>query len=459
MRFYNTLTRKKGEFEPMDPAEVKLYTCGPTVYNYAHIGNLRTYVFEDLLRRALELEGYVVNHVMNITDVGHLTSDADEGEDKMKKGAEREKKTVWQIAEFYTQAFLEDALRLNLLHPTTVCKATDHITEMIAQIQAIEANGLTYTAKNGNVYFDTGKLADYGKLAQLEKQQLQAGARIEVDENKKNPHDFALWFVKSKFGDQDMQWNSPWGRGFPGWHIECSAMSSRYLGRQFDIHCGGIDHIPVHHTNEIAQSEGAGSPKPWVRVWMHGNFLVIGDKEKMAKSGENFLTLQALMNKGYDPLDYRYFCLQAHYRKELAFSWEALDSAKTGRRKLHQKVQALGEASGNVHQKTLDEFEEAIGDDLNIPQALAICWTLLENANVKNEDKLATMLQADRVLGLRLDAPVRFEVPEEVSQLLLARNKAREKKDWKKSDELRDKIGELGFDVHDLASGSEVRPR
>ena len=253
---------------------------------------------------------------MNITDVGHLTSDADEGEDKMVKGAKREKKTVWEIAEFYTKAFMADMKALNLLEPHIKCKATDHIQEMIDQVEQLEENGLTYVA-DGNVYFDTSKFPDYGKLAQLDKQEFQAGARIKVDPNKKNPNDFVLWFTKSKFEDQEMKWDSPWGKGYPGWHIECSAMSTRYLGNQIDIHCGGIDHIPVHHTNEIAQAEGATNIKPWVLYWMHGNFLLLGKNEKMAKSEENFLKLQALIDKGYDPLDYRYFALQAHYRNNL----------------------------------------------------------------------------------------------------------------------------------------------
>lgn len=458
MRLYNTLTRQKEEFEPLEPGAVRLYTCGPTVYNFAHIGNLRTYVFEDLLRRALEFEGYPVNHVMNITDVGHLTSDADEGEDKMKKGAAREKKTVWEIAEHYTKAFMDDMARLNLLHPTRTCKATDHIEDMVRQILKLQENGLTYTAKNGNVYFDTGKLLDYGKLAQLEKQELQPGARIEVDENKKHPHDFALWFVASKHGDQDMQWESPWGRGFPGWHIECSAMATKYLGEQFDIHCGGIDHIPVHHTNEIAQAEGALKKKPWVRFWMHGNFLVLKEV-KMAKSGENFLTLQTLMDKGFDPLDYRYFCLQAHYRKELAFSWEALAGARAARRKLQEKVRSLGETQGKTDSGLLDDFIAAIEDDLNIPQALAAVWKLAENEKVKKEDRLAAILQADRVLGLKLDEPMETKISAEVTELLLARNRARATKDWKRSDELRDQIIALGFEVSDTEKGSGLKAK
>ncbi|MBN2096109.1 cysteine--tRNA ligase [Candidatus Peregrinibacteria bacterium] len=456
---YNTMSRQKMLFEPLDPTEVKLYTCGPTVYNYAHIGNLRTYVFEDILRRVLEWNGYPVKHVMNITDVGHLTSDADEGEDKMLKGAKREKKTVWDIAEKYTQAFLEDMDRLNLLMPHIKPKATDHIDTMIDQIKQLEANGLTYTA-GGNVYFDTSKFADYGKLAQLDKQELQAGARIEVDPNKKNPHDFVLWFTKSKFEDQEMQWNSPWGKGYPGWHIECSAMSMKYLGKQMDIHCGGIDHIPVHHTNEIAQAEGATNLKPWVLYWMHGNFLVLGKDEKMAKSADNFLKLDVLIGKGYGPLDYRYFCLQAHYRKELVFSWYALDAAKTGLRRLREKVCNLGDTEGEIHQSRMEQFEKAINDDLNMPEALAEAWELLDDSDISDADKLATIKKFDTVLGLKLDEPIAFELPPQIEQWIVERNEARDNKDWGKADEIRDKIQASGkWIVKDGQSGTEVMPK
>jgi cysteinyl-tRNA synthetase len=458
MQLYNTLKRRKEEFEPLNPPNVGLYTCGPTVYNYAHIGNLRTYIFEDLLRRALEFDGYVVKHVMNITDVGHLTSDADEGEDKMLKGAKREGKTVWEVAEFYTKAFIEDMAHLNLLHPTVVLKATDHIPEMIAQVKQIEAKGFSYIA-NGNVYFDTSKFKHYGELAQLDKQCLEAGARIEVDKNKKCPHDFVLWFTKSKFSEQEMQWDSPWGRGYPGWHIECSAMSAKALGKQFDIHCGGIDHIPVHHTNEIAQAEAALGVHPWVKYWMHGNFLVLGKNEKMAKSAGNFLRMQTVIDKGYDPLVYRYFCLQSHYRKELTFSWEGLDAAKNALARMKEKVRAPGETVGEPSIGHMDGFHAALDDDLNIPQALAVAWEALESKNVSAANKFATIQEFDRVLGLKLDEECTVCIRPEVEELLILRNKARAKKDWKKSDELRDEIQKFGYDVLDHAGGSDVRPK
>jgi len=467
MQLYSTLQRQKLPFEPLDPAEVKMYCCGPTVYNYAHIGNLRTYIFEDLLRRALEFEGFQVKHVMNITDVGHLTSDADTGEDKMLKGAKREKKTVWQIADFYAEAFMNDMKALNLLHPTIICKATDHIKEIIAQIQKLEVNGLTYQA-GGNVYFDTSKLPDYGKLAQLDKQKLEAGpserhgragARIEVDKNKKNPHDFVLWFTKSKFKDQEMRWDSPWSHGYPGWHIECSAMSIKYLGEQFDIHCGGIDHIPVHHTNELAQSEGATNKRPWVLYWCHGNFLTLGKKEKMAKSADNFLRIQTLIDKGFSPLDYRYFCLQSHYRKELTFSWKAMDAAKTGLSRLRAKVAEFGPKEGAIHESWLKKFSEAIADDLNLPQALAVAWEVVEDEKLWKEDKSATILKFDEVLGLKLDEPVEFTVPPKVQKLIIERDAARKAKDWKKSDDLRAQIEKLGFIVKDTPTGINVKPK
>lgn len=464
LQLYNTLTRQKMPFVPIDPAQVKLYCCGPTVYNYAHIGNLRTYVFEDLLRRILEFNGYVVKHVMNITDVGHLTSDADEGEDKMLKGAKREKKTVWEIAEYYTQAFLADMKALNLLEPHIKCKATDHIEEMKNQVKQLEENGLTYTA-NGNVYFDTAKLDDYGKLAQLDKQDLQAGARIEVDESKKNPHDFVLWFTKSKFDDQEMKWDSPWGRGYPGWHIECSAMCMRHLGEHADIHCGGIDHIPVHHTNEIAQAEGATGKKPWVNFWMHGNFLVLGKDEKMAKSAGNFLRMQTLIDKFHDPLDYRYFCLQAHYRKELTFSWVALEAARKAHMRLRDKVTSMKreminkDLQGEKNQKYIDQFLSHINDDLNMPQALALTWDLANDDQLNIGDKYETIMEFDRVLGLDIDQPRNTftkEITPEIQQLIVQRNEAREAKDWVKSDELRDQIEAAGYLVKDGPGGTEV---
>src|SRR5215475_15526799 len=324
LRLFDTYTREVRDFAPLDPSEVRMYACGPTVYDYAPIGNLRTYVFEDILRRVIEFNGYKVNHVMNITDVGHLVSDADTGEDKMELGARRAGKSAWEIADYYTQEFRRDLTRLNILEPTIWCKATDHITEQIEMIRCIEAKGFTYPTSDG-IYFDTSHLADYGHLARLDTSGLRAGARVDKGE-KRNPTDFALWKFSPRDQKRQMKWPSPWGIGFPGWHIECSAMASKYLGEHFDIHCGGIDHIAVHHTNEIAQSECCHG-RPWVNFWLHGEFLEL-DKAKMSKSSGSFLYLDRIMADGFSPLDYRYLLLTTHYRSRLRFSYESLEAAK-----------------------------------------------------------------------------------------------------------------------------------
>ena len=338
LRLFNTMGRKMEEFVPVDLNKkyVGFYGCGPTVYNYAHIGNLRAYVFLDILDKTLTYLGYDIKHVMNITDVGHLTGDADDGEDKMVKTAEERHQSVLDVAKFYTDAFMSDIDALNIRHPDVICKATEHISDMIELIKKIEANGHTYTA-GGNLYFDISTFPGYGDLANLNLDELKAGAGRRklsiIDENKRNPGDFVLWFTKSKFENQAMTWDSPWGRGYPGWHIECSAMSMKYLGKHIDIHTGGVDHIPVHHTNEIAQSEGSFSAEeraegPWVKYWLHNEFLVIEGGNKMSKSSGNFLRLQTLLDKGYDALDYRFFLLGGHYRKQIYFSWDAMDGAK-----------------------------------------------------------------------------------------------------------------------------------
>ena len=433
LKIYNTLIRKKETFSPIKKNEVGLYTCGFTVYDYAHIGNLRTYIFEDLLKRILLFNGYKVKHVLNITDVGHLTSDADEGEDKMLKGAKREKKTVWDIAEFYTQEFQKDIKKLNIQDPTIWCKATDHIKEQIEMISSLEKKGFTYLS-GGNVYFDTSKVKDYGKLARLDLK-AENQERVEKDLNKKSSQDFVLWFTKSKFQDQDMKWPSPWGVGYPGWHIECSAMATKYLGKSFDIHCGGIDHIPVHHTNEIAQSESALDVKPWVHYWMHGEFLVVGDSEKMGKSKGNFLTLSFVQEKGYDPLAYRYFCLGTHYRKPLMFSWEAMDSAQNAWKKLQNKVLELIEkpTQGKKNAESfIEDFQGAINDDLNMPQALAVVWAMLKDEEVNNKIKYRTLLEFDRVLGLGVESIKKVNISEEVQILMEKREDARLKKTGKR---------------------------
>ena len=477
LRLYNTLGREIQDFKPLRAGEAGLYTCGPTVYNYAHIGNLRTYLFEDILRRTLEYHGLRVSHVMNITDVGHLTDDAYQGEDKILKSAREKGKTVWEIAAYYTEAFFHDLERLNILPPTRTCRATEHIGEMIALIRRIEANGYTYAA-GGNLYFDISKLKDYGKLALLNLDDLKAGARIEIDANKRNPHDFVLWFTRSKFEHQAMLWDSPWGLGYPGGHLECSAMSMKYLGERFDIHCGGVDHISVHHTNEIAQSEAA-TGKAWVTYWLHGEFLVMA-KEKMAKSSGNFLTLASLEESGYSPLDYRYFCLNAHYRSQLQFSLEGLESARRARGNLVERVRRIkaaasaeGTAVPEAHPSVplraqsaqsaqsahLDSFRQNLANDLNTPQGLADLWGLLKDEAIGERAKLAAVLEMDRILGLDL-AGIEAEEQElsgEIRELIAAREQARRDKDFIRADEIRDQLKSKGISLEDTAGGVRWR--
>ncbi|MCQ2604124.1 MAG: cysteine--tRNA ligase [Spirochaetia bacterium] len=465
LRLFNTMGRSVQDFIPINEGKVGFYGCGPTVYNYAHIGNLKTYIFEDFLKRTLTYLGYKVKHVMNITDVGHLTDDADDGEDKMAKSAREKGQSVYEIADFYTKAFFNDIDRLNIIRPTISCKATEHIADMIALVKTLEERGYTYEA-GGNIYFSIDKFPDYGKLALLDRQNLQAGARIEVDGNKRNPYDFVLWFTKSKFENHAMIWDSPWGKGYPGWHLECSAMSMKYLGRHFDIHCGGIDHINIHHTNEIAQSEAATGEK-WVNYWLHGEFLVM-NKAKMAKSAGNFLTLDTLVEKGYDPLDYRYFCLGGHYRSQLNFSFESMDSAKKARTNLKSKVQELMSKTKCADRNSLSDaakqyiasFTADISDDLNSPRALAEVWTLLKDNGISDSEKLYLLLDFDKVLGLRLDVPekpaetVAEDIPAEVLELVESRKAARKNKDFAEADRCRDRIKELGYDIKDTPQGT-----
>jgi len=475
LKLFNTLSREKELFKPLKEGEVKMYTCGPTVYNFAHIGNLRSYLFEDVLKRVLLFNKFRVSHVMNITDVGHLSSDGDDGEDKMLKGARREKKTVWEIADFYTEAFKRDIERLNILPPNVWCKATEHIEEQLEMVKKLEDGGFTYFS-GGNVYFDTSKIGDYGKLAFLNLE-LEGRSRVEKDHNKKNAHDFVLWFTKSKFQDQDMKWESPWGVGYPGWHIECSAMASKYLGDQFDIHCGGIDHIQVHHTNELAQAECTFGKKPWVKYWMHNEFLVLSKGEKMAKSGENFLTLSSLENKGFSALDYRYFCLGTHYKKQLMFSFEALEGARNAREKLQEHYWDLrnnvsdlleNDFSGfnfksdedviDSLQKFHVDFLSQINDDLNTVQALATVWGLVKDDSINDINKLKSLELFDQVLGLSFSKIKKevIKVPEKVLDLAKERSVARDNKNWEKSDELREAINEAGFSIKDTVDGFEV---
>ncbi len=474
LRLFNTLGREMQLFRPLEPGKVGFYGCGPTVYNFAHIGNLRAYVFDDILVRTLRYFGYEVTHVMNLTDVGHLSGDDDTGEDKMVRSAQERNQSVLDIARFYTEAFFRDTERLGIARPDVVCKATDHIADMISLIERIEKRGFTYLA-GGNLYFDITKMPSYGELALLKTEDLRAGARIEVDENKRNPHDFVLWFTRSKFENQALVWESPWGRGYPGWHIECSAMSMKYLGEQFDIHAGGIDHIPVHHTNEIAQSEAA-TGKKWVNYWLHNEFLVI-DKGKMSKSSGGFLTLQTLVDKGYDPLDYRYFLLGGHYRSQLQFSWEGLDSARSSRKALNDRILALRSRLGPGEEpptrlETLPEslkaglaprlaaFAKSLGEDLATPRALAETWALLKDVELSPQAALAGVFDMDRVLGLglaELRAPngvVDANLTAEISGLVDLRTKAKKERNFARADEIRNELKSRGIILEDGAAGT-----
>ena len=462
LRLYNTLGHEKQDFAPQDGNTATFYACGPTVYHYAHLGNLRAYVFMDILRRALTFNGFDVNLVVNITDVGHLTDDADQGEDKMEKGAARENKSVWEIAEYYTKVFKQDLAHLNILDPSRWVVATEHIQEMIDLVKKIEANGYAYETSDG-VYFDTSKLDDYGVLVEnFDPSQLEAGKRVEMGD-KRNPTDFALWKFSPQDEQRQMEWDSPWGVGFPGWHVECTAMACEHLGEVFDIHTGGIDHIPVHHTNEIAQAQGAFGHNH-ARFWLHSEFLV--DKGgKMSKSKGDFLRLQTVLDEGFDALDYRYFCLLTHYRKPLTFSWDALKAARTARMRLTQKAIDLKERAqpaASMSDERLDyqgRFASAINDDLNTPEALGVLNEMMKS-DLPDAQKLSLVLDFNNVLGLGLDRAARdvVDVPEDVQLLVEDREAAREAKDFEKADALRERIREKGWVVSDTDEGPVVSP-
>jgi cysteinyl-tRNA synthetase len=477
LTLYNTLGRRTQIFEPLVPGRVGFYGCGPTVYNYAHIGNLRAYVTHDILVRTLRRMGYEVTHVMNITDVGHLSGDNDEGDDKMLKSAGERGKSVLEIADFYTRAFFNDTGRMNIERPSVVCRATGHVEEMIDLIRRIEANGYTYST-GGNLYFDVGKFPGYGELAPRQND-LKTRARVKADANKRNPQDFVLWFTKSKFENQALVWDSPWGRGYPGWHIECSAMSIKYLGEQFDIHAGGIDHVSIHHTNEIAQSEAATGKRPWVNFWVHNEFLVL-DKLKMSKSSGGFITLQSLLDAGYDPLDYRYFLLGGHYRSQLQFSWESLETAKNARRSLTERIRALalkaGPGTADFAPRTgnggpvfsekadahLAAFDRALGDDLSSPRALAELWGLVRDPDMEAGEALACAFDMDRVLGFNLAGAARAafeggddpEGEKEIERLVAERTAAKKAKDYAKADGIRAALKEQGVLLEDGPGGT-----
>lgn len=463
MKLYNTLTRKIGEFVPIEENRVKMYTCGPTVYNYAHIGNLRTYIHEDILQKSLEYLGYDVKRVMNITDVGHLESDADDGEDKMLKGAIRENKTVWEIAQYYTDAFFEDCKKLNIKKPPIIGKATDYVDDYIEFIKGLEEKGFTYF-ENGNVYFDISKKEDYTKLSGMNLEDLKVASRDDVaeDVHKRNPQDFVLWFTKSKFENQAMKWDSPWGVGYPGWHIECSVISLKNLGSHIDIHCGGVDHIPVHHTNEIAQTESYTGQK-WVNYWWHSEFLIEPDGGKMSKSNGEFLTVSLLEKKGFNPLVYRYYVLNSHYRKQLAFSFDSLKQAESAYNKLKNRVKNIKDKkptdklTDNVD-KYKNSFADCIADDLNTANAITVLYDVLKADNLNDAEKLYLVGEFEKVLSLGLLAEDDVESCDEdevkyIEDMIAKRTEAKKNKDFKLADEIRDELLKKGIQIKDTREG------
>ena len=455
LNIYNTLTRKKEEFKPIDSKEVKIYTCGPTVYNYAHIGNLRAYLFMDTLRRVLKYNGYKLKHVMNITDVGHLVSDADEGEDKMLKAARRENKNPFEIAKFYTEDFIKNLALLNIDKPEIIAKATEHIKVMEEYVKKIIENGYTYETEN-TIYFDTSKLDKYGVLSNLNVDEQKAGARVDFDKNKKHISDFALWIKAPE--NHIMKWDSFFGKCYPGWHLECSAMGNKYLGEVFDIHTGGIDHIPVHHENEIAQGKGYCGKIP-AHYWMHVDFLQINGG-KMSKSLNNLYTLQDLENKGYSPLVYRLFNFSSLYRKKINFTFEAMDATKVSLKRLKEGYKKHFNGNDNVDNIIIEnfkkEFLDAINDDLNMPQAMGIVWNVIKYEK-KSKQIAELLLDFDKVLGLKIDEmEEEQELPEEILKIVEERKRARAEKNWTLSDELRDKLFELGYSAKDTKDGMEV---
>ncbi|MDR0293519.1 MAG: cysteine--tRNA ligase [Oscillospiraceae bacterium] len=459
MKLYNTLTRQKEEFVPADGRTAGIYACGPTVYSPAHIGNMRTYLFVDWLRRALKFEGYAVKHVMNVTDVGHLTDDADGGEDKVVKESRERKTDPWEIARAVTERFFADIDELNVERPEIVCKATGHIPQMIAFTGALMQKGHAYETPDG-IYFDISTFPGYGRLSGLDLEAQQAGARVEVNPYKRHSADFALW--KKAPREHIMQWESPWGMGYPGWHIECSAMGLQYLGERFDIHTGGVDHIPVHHENEIAQSE-ALLGHPAVRFWMHGEFLLI-DGGKMSKSLGNLYTLADLAERGYSPAHFRYFCAGAHYRNKLNFTWEGIDAAKTSYDRLLAAVRAHRDGTDAVSAEPyLTQMREAAGDDLNIPKAVGALWSMVRQPG-RSQAVYDAVMEIDRVLGLRLDsAPQAAEerttdtVPPDVQALVETRQAAKAAKNYAEADRIRDELRAMGYELTDTKEGVQCR--
>ncbi|MBQ2917490.1 MAG: cysteine--tRNA ligase [Clostridia bacterium] len=455
--FYNTLTKSKEEFKPLEGNEVRIYTCGPTVYKDATIGNMKSFIFMDTLRRVLKYNGYTLKHAMNITDVGHLVSDGDDGEDKMVKAAKEEKKTPLEIAAYYTEKFLSDFDRLNIYRPEIICKATDHIKEMEEFVQKLLDNGYAYETSTA-IYFDVSKLDEYGILSGIDLRNQKAGARVEIDEEKRNPYDFALWIKAPE--NHIMKWESPWGLCYPGWHIECSTMSNKYLGEVFDIHTGGIDLVPTHHENEIAQSKGCTGKVP-AKFWMHCEFLLINGG-KMSKSLGNAYLVQDIVDKGYEALAYKMMCFTSHYRNKLNFTWEALESSQNALNRLREGYKKHNEGNAEVEDSIIEEyktkFQEAINDDLNMPVAMSVIWDIVKNPN-KSKKLANLLLEFDEVLGVDIQKEVEektLEIPEEIKELIEKRKQARVNKDWALSDQIRDELKEKGYVVKDTKEGTVV---
>lgn len=460
MKLYNTLTKQVEVFESNEQGVVKMYTCGPTVYHYAHIGNIRTYIFEDILEKTLNYIDFKVMRVMNITDVGHMADDSDDGEDKMLKGAKREHKTVYEVADFYTKEFFNDIKKLNIKKPKIVEKASDHIKEYIKIIEELEKKGFAYRS-NGNVYFDVDKFSDYYKLSGKNKDDLLVGVRedVENDEYKHNPYDFGLWFTKSKFNEQSMKWDSPFGIGYPGWHIECSGLAIKYLGEHLDIHCGGVDNIFPHHTNEIAQSECYLGHK-WCNYWVHGGHL--NDKNgKMSKSKGEFLTVSLLEEKGYNPLIYRFMCLQSHYRNNLMFSYEILDSNKAAYDKLINKIKSIKYKpdllNDNLIEEYLNKFTTSLENDLNTANVITYLFDIIKDNKLNNASKLYLIKEYDKVLSLDLLKEEKVNhITKEIQSLIDKRNEFKKEKEYEKADKIRKQLIDMGIELKDTREGVEV---
>ena len=459
---YNTKSKKIEELKPINPPTVTLYSCGPTVYDYTHVGHLRTFINNDILKRALIYNGFQVKHVMNITDVGHLTGDDDSGEDKMEKGAKKQSKTVWEIAKFYSDYFLSSINKVNIIKPDYLIKVTDHIKDMIDLIAILTKKGFTYETDEA-IYFDISKFKSYGKLSQqkITDKNIAVRQEVNIDPNKKHPEDFALWLkLVGRFKNHVMRWSSPWGEGFPGWHIECSAMSMKYFGETIDIHTGGVDHIPVHHENEIAQSEAA-TGKTFVKLWFHSNMLLVNG-EKMSKSLENFYTIDDVINHHMTPLSLRYLYLQTHYRQQANYTWQALESAQTAYQKLIDFMASVTAADrikpislSKTGQTYLTTFKQYISDDLAIPQALSILWRIIKS-DLSNQEKYHLIIRMDEVFGLGLDEIEKEKIPQQIFDLATQRQQARNQNDFTKADELRKQIESMNYQIKDTPDGFKL---